>query len=310
MGIGDQDQADDRVDEGGTIASLPNANEAKDKNPRHAKARATRKPAPRANPPRAKSATFLCYDLSLPAVMIVVPCYNEAQRLPVARFREFLDHSSIGFVFVDDGSRDQTYQVLENLRESYADRVSVLQLKTNQGKAEAVRHGINFALDQKVEYTGYWDADLATPLDAIPRFLAIFEQRPTLDMVFGSRVKLLGRKVQRRPTRHYLGRVFATVVSLMLRLPIYDTQCGAKIFRVRPDTNSLFADRFLTRWVFDVEILARYIRKLGSPDSAATHIYEYPLEEWEDVAGSKVKGSDFLKALRDITRIYWTYLRK
>ena len=241
--------------------------------------------------------------------MIVVPCYNEAQRLPLAAFQDFLNHSTIHLVFVDDGSRDHTAQVLENLRDSHPDRVTVLQLKTNQGKAEAVRHGINFALDHNVEFTGYWDADLATPLDAIPRFLAVFEDRPALDMVFGSRVKLLGRKVHRRPMRHYLGRVFATVVSTMLHLPIYDTQCGAKIFRVGPETSSLFADPFLTRWVFDVEILARFIRKCGSAAIAAGHIYEYPLEEWEDVAGSKVKPSDFLTALGDLARIYWNYLR-
>ena len=230
--------------------------------------------------------------------------------MPVARFQEFFHQSSIRFVFVDDGSRDGTAQVLESLRASCPDRVNVLPLKTNQGKAEAVRQGIDFALQHQVEYVGYWDADLATPLDAIPRFLAVFDQRPNLDMVFGSRVKLLGRNVQRRPLRHYLGRVFATVVSQMLRLPIYDTQCGAKIFRVRPETPALFADRFLTRWVFDVEILARYIRTLGSPGIAAGRIYEYPLEEWEDVAASKVKGGDFLAALRDIARIYWNYLRK
>jgi len=228
----------------------------------------------------------------------------------VARFREFFGDPNIGFVFVDDGSRDQTFQVLEDLRKSREDLVSVLQLKVNQGKAEAVRQGINFALEHNAEYTGYWDADLATPLDAIPRFLAILAQRPDLDMIFGSRVKLLGRKVRRQPARHYLGRVFATVVSLMLRLPIYDTQCGAKIFRVRPETRGLFRDPFLTRWVFDVEILARYIRKSGSADLAATRIYEYPLEEWEDVAGSKVKGADFPIALRDIARIYWNYMRK
>lgn len=241
--------------------------------------------------------------------MIVVPCYNEARRLRVDRFREFLDHSGIGFVFVDDGSLDQTAQVLEQLRASREDRVSVLRLKINQGKAEAVRQGINFALEHNAEYTGYWDADLATPLDAIPRLLAVLENRPGFDMVFGSRVKLLGRKVERRPARHYLGRVFATVVSTILRLPIYDTQCGAKLFRVGAGSRDLFAAKFLTRWVFDVEILARYIRQTGSPRVAAGRIYEYPLEEWEDVAGSKVKGTDFFVAFRDVVRIYWNYLR-
>ncbi|HEV1286236.1 MAG TPA: glycosyltransferase, partial [Bryobacteraceae bacterium] len=232
--------------------------------------------------------------MSEPRVMIVVPCYNEELRLPVDHFRRFLCESDVLFVFVDDGSRDKTLDRLESLREGNKDRVFVLRSPANQGKAEAVRMGFNFSLDtlalnQNADYIGYWDADLATPLDAIPQFMEVFAKHPDLDMVFGSRVKLLGRHVHRKTARHYLGRVFATVVSVMLRLPIYDTQCGAKIFRVRPDTRALTAEAFRTRWVFDVELLARYIRQLGSPQLAAQRIYEYPLHAWEDVGGSKVK---------------------
>jgi glycosyltransferase involved in cell wall biosynthesis len=246
--------------------------------------------------------------------VIVVPCYNEELRLPVDRFLRFLSESQVRFVFVDDGSRDKTLDRLESLRKGYEDRVFVLRSPANQGKAEAVRMGLNFALGtfgpgQDAEYVGYWDADLATPLDAIPQFMAVFAARPDLDMVFGSRVKLLGRHVHRRSSRHYLGRVFATVVSVMLRLPIYDTQCGAKIFRVRPGTQDLIAEPFKTRWVFDVELLARYMRQQGSPQLAAQRIYEYPLDTWEDVGGSKVKPLDFFVALRDVTRIYWKYIR-
>jgi glycosyltransferase involved in cell wall biosynthesis len=239
--------------------------------------------------------------------MIVVPCYNEEHRLPADQFLEFLYHSQISFVFVDDGSRDHTIDRLEGLRAGHEDRVFVLRLPANGGKAEAVRAGLNFALDQNADYIGFWDADLATPLDAIPQFLAVLAAKPELDMVFGSRVKLLGRHVQRKTSRHYLGRVFATVVSSMLRLPIYDTQCGAKIFRVRPKTRELIADPFLSRWVFDVELIARYIRQLGSAQQAAQGIYEFPLDVWEDVGGSKIRPFDFLAALRDIVLIYRKY---
>jgi len=244
-----------------------------------------------------------------PRVMIVVPCYNEELRLPADQFLRFLSESPIQFVFVDDGSRDKTLDRLESLRKGHEDSVFVLRSPANQGKAEAVRMGMNFSLDQDAEFVGYWDADLATPLEAIPQFMAVFADRPDLDMVFGSRVKLLGRHVHRKTSRHYLGRVFATVVSIMLRLPIYDTQCGAKIFRVRPDIRRLTAEPFRTRWVFDVELLARYIRLLGSPTLAAHRIYEYPLDAWEDVGGSKVKPFDFFVAFRDVMRIYWKYIR-
>jgi len=241
--------------------------------------------------------------------MIVVPCYNEELRLPLEPFRRFLCESAVQLVFVDDGSRDKTLERLNCLREGREDRVSVLGSPSNQGKAEAVWMGLNFALDQNAEYIGYWDADLATPLEAIGDFLEVLEAGPDLDMVFGSRVKLLGRHVSRRTSRHYLGRVFATVVSMMLRLPVYDTQCGAKILRVGPGTRELVAEPFRTRWVFDVELLARYIRQIGSPERAAGRIYEYPLQRWEDIGGSKVKPLDFFVAFRDLIRIYWKYSR-
>ncbi len=247
--------------------------------------------------------------MSEPRVIIVVPCYNEGLRLPVDRFLEFLGEHDIGFAFVDDGSTDNTIARIESIRAPNEDRVSLVRSPANQGKAEAVRLGINSALQQDPDFVGFWDADLATPLDAIPQFMAVFAERPDLDMVFGSRVKLLGRQVNRRAARHYLGRVFATVVSVMLRLPIYDTQCGAKIFRVGPRTRGLTAERFRTKWVFDVEMLARYIREVGSPESAAQHIYEFPLPRWEDVAGSKVKPTDFFTALKDVILIYWKYMR-
>jgi len=242
-------------------------------------------------------------------IIIVVPCYNEEHRLPVAQFRQFLCESQIRLVFVDDGSKDKTVDVLRKLKDEAPERVDVLRSDANQGKAEAVRIGVNYAIQQGAQYFGYWDADLATPLSAIRDFKEVLDSRPSLDMVFGSRVKLLGRKVERRAARHYLGRIFATVVSVMLRLPIYDTQCGAKLFRADSGTQPLFAEPFLSRWVFDVEILARYIARVGSPVAAAQGIYEYPLMAWEDIAGSKVKPRDFLVALYDLSRIYGKYLR-
>jgi len=137
----------------------------------------------------------------------------------------------------------------------------------------------------------------------------VIEGSDELEMVFGSRISLLGRHVNRRAARHYLGRVFASTVSIVLRLPIYDTQCGAKVFRITPELTQVLRDPFLSRWVFDVEILARYIA-LHDGSSAFLHeaIYELPLARWDDVAGSKVGPGDFLIAFLDILRIYRRYL--
>jgi dolichyl-phosphate beta-glucosyltransferase len=242
---------------------------------------------------------------------LVVPCYNEAARLDVEGFRSYLATvPTVHLLFVDDGSRDDTIGVLNRVCAGFGDRAFVLRRPANQGKAEAVRAGVVHALrGSSYEFVGFWDADLATPLNSVARFLQVFENHPGIEMVFGSRVQLLGRHVQRSAVRHYLGRVFATAVSTVLRMPIYDTQCGAKLFRVTSSTPQVFAERFISKWVFDVEIIARYLN-LYRADSRLLDkaIYEYPLERWIDVAGSKVRPFDFLTAFVDVVKIKLKYL--
>ena len=243
---------------------------------------------------------------------VVIPCYNEAKRLDYSSFRAYLTRaSSLRLIFVDDGSRDGTVEVLQNVCSGFEDRTSILRRETNKGKAEAVRLGLLHSLQQySQEFVGFWDADLATPLPVIDTFVELLKIRPDINMVFGSRVKLLGRHVKRDARRHYMGRVFATLVSNILELPIYDTQCGAKLFRVSSGIESVLKDPFLSRWVFDVEIIARYRRAYGNdPKKLEGMIYEYPLESWEDIAGSKVRPSDFFTAFFDILKIRSKYLK-
>jgi dolichyl-phosphate beta-glucosyltransferase len=246
-----------------------------------------------------------------PSCWIVVPCYNEGTRLPVGAFVDFLaKESDINFLFVNDGSRDNTLPVLEELRNGREDRVQILDKQPNGGKAEAVRAGMLQAMKQSsAAYVGFWDADLATPLEVVPDFVSLLRGNDRLQMVFGSRVRLLGHDVARRASRHYLGRVFASFASMTLRLAIYDTQCGAKLFRVTPELGLVLRQPFLSRWVFDVEILARYIA-LHKGDVSYLHnsIYEFPLPRWHDVAGSKVHPGDFFKGAIDLARIYRAYL--
>jgi glycosyltransferase involved in cell wall biosynthesis len=242
---------------------------------------------------------------------VVVPCYDEARRFPSARFAAFLAaEPGIDFVFVDDGSRDGTLARLRALESGWPGRVQVLALAENAGKAEAVRRGMLRALDEPVAYAGYWDADLATPLEALLDFRGVLEARPALELAMGSRVVLLGRRIERRALRHYLGRVAATTISLVLGVRVYDTQCGAKLFRAGPGLRELFAEPFVARWAFDVELLARMVRarrERGLPPVDAA-ICEMPLAEWTDVAGSKVRPGDYLRAGLDLLRIRRRYL--
>jgi len=243
---------------------------------------------------------------------IIIPCYNEEKRLDVACFRDFTSAShNITFLFVNDGSTDSTLRLLESLKRSAPTKFAVLNLQQNRGKAEAVRQGFSLAIDSHPDYVGFWDADLATPLDAIPEFLAVAESRPDLEIIIGSRVKLLGRRIERRRSRHYLGRVFATAVSTAVGLDVYDTQCGAKLFRASSAINALFQQPFHSRWIFDVEIIARLIQARRGKElpQAEQVIYEYPLLEWKDIPGSKLTYRDFLRAAWELFRIHGYYLR-
>ena len=243
--------------------------------------------------------------MTKPSTCIVVPCYNEATRLDSAAFDAYVSTTSdVSFVLVNDGSSDATLSVLQTLAQKHPSRVRALDIQPNQGKAEAVRRGMLLAMEGgEFEFAGFWDADLATPLTAIPVFIDVLQRLARVDVVFGTRVALLGRQIERKPSRHYLGRVFATAASIVLSLPVYDTQCGAKLFRVSELNRGLFETRFLSRWIFDIELVARYCRERAGQ----VGIYELPLDQWRDVGESKVRPIDFVRAAGEMLIIYRTY---
>jgi glycosyltransferase involved in cell wall biosynthesis len=237
---------------------------------------------------------------------IIVPCYNEEDRLPIAEYRRFLSGGGgVDLLFVNDGSTDGTQEVLSSFRNTFPDGVDVLQLEKNSGKGEAVRQGAIHALGKKrYAYIAYFDADLATPLEQVFPLAAALEKKGS-SMSFGSRVKRLGVRVERKPLRHYVGRIFATEASLLLGLPVYDTQCGAKLFSAELGAK-LFQAPFLSRWFFDVEIFFRLKACLGGGD-VGEHAIEVPLEVWVEKGDTKVRFSDFLGAPFELLRIFFAY---
>src|SRR3954469_22270296 len=111
-------------------------------------------------------------DIKTGEVVVAVPCFNEARRLPLQEYSSFLDRSpNVTLVLVDDGSTDDTPLVLERLRQLHPRQVCTLRLNSNGGRDVGVRRGMRAALRRQPVGVGYWDADLATPLGAVPQFV-------------------------------------------------------------------------------------------------------------------------------------------
>lgn len=236
-------------------------------------------------------------------LILVVPLYNEAQRLALDPWRDYLRaHPAHALCFVDDGSSDGTVALLETLRVDMPGQVGLLRLPKNGGKGEAVRQGMLRALADTARYAGFVDADLAAPLSEVGLLADELDRHPGTWAAFGSRAKLLGRRIVRSERRHYVGRVFATCASIALGLPVYDTQCGLKLFRNTPEVRAAFAEPFRSRWIFDVELLGRLAKAAGT--DVERRVREVPLEHWEERGDSRLRLADFIRAPLELLAIW------
>lgn len=247
--------------------------------------------------------------LALVRIHLVIPCHNEAKRLVFLGYDDALrQHPELSLLFVDDGSRDETARFLHDFCAAYpAQRCDLLVLPANVGKAEAVRRGMHHLADRtaSVDYFGYFDADLAVPLqEAFSFFDMLQDRRPVL--VMGARVRLLGTtRISRSLTRHLVSRVFATLVSAATDLPVYDTQAGAKL--VRADmAGPLFQEPFINRWTFDIELLYRCMQRFGRRD-IADHVAEVPLRQVHDPGASTITLRHVITIPVALLRTWWTY---
>jgi glycosyltransferase involved in cell wall biosynthesis len=235
-------------------------------------------------------------DFSTTRVCLVVPCYNEYTRLDSDTYINFLKaNPAFDLCFVNDGSTDLTLDKLQLIKSIITERVDIVNPGYNSGKAEAVRIGINHVFNKKIyQFIGYWDADLSTPLDESIIMLDYAKKSGDYKLIIGSRIKRLGADIRRSPKRFYLSRLFATVASIMLGLPVYDTQCGAKLVHFSI-VESVFNQSFQSKWLFDIEIIARLINIFGNA-SARKLIIEVPLHTWIEMGNSRISTFYLLKA--------------
>jgi glycosyltransferase involved in cell wall biosynthesis len=238
-------------------------------------------------------------------ITLIIPCYNEEKRLQESVFLEYLSfHPDVAILFVNDGSDDNTAERIECLAGKAPLQITYLHLSNNMGKAEAVRRGMLKGYETNHSaWLGYWDADMSTSLAEIDHLLGCAQGEVKILMC--SRVRRLGASIDRHLWRHIGGRIMATLLSVLLRLPVYDTQCGAKIIR-RDVIESIFSKPFLSKWLFDVEILFR-LSSLYPNLARDNSVIEVPVLKWKDVAGSKLKIRHIIRSLIDIIHLYISY---
>ncbi|CAB4757012.1 unannotated protein [freshwater metagenome] len=236
-------------------------------------------------------------------IAIIVPCYNEELRFPIQYWKEIVrTENEIKWLFIDDGSSDRTLEILQDVCVGTPSRVS--KCSKNRGKGNAIRKGFldTLEMDPEIEVLGYLDSDGAFSKDDIFRLANIAVQRisssmtqPT-DAVISSRVSLSGREIKRKSSRHYLGRLIATLLTRKWNDAPYDTQSGYKLFLNSRSFRDAIKSDFSTRWFVDVEILTR----IGINNKGILNVWEEPLFYWNDVAGSKLNFMKFHSILLEL----------
>ena len=241
-------------------------------------------------------------------LVLVIPCYNEANRFLKDQYLEFLNSFPENFlIFVNDGSKDETGNILKKLYESFSQQIHIINLAKNKGKSNAIRTGMLYANESlKASKIGYLDADLATSFQEIIRLSSLISNESVF--IFGSRILKIDNEIIRKKYRFIIGRIIATIISKILRERIYDTQCGCKVltFSLIP---LLFNDKFISTWLFDVELFFRLKIKYGEK-SLKKLCKEIPLKKWVDTDDSRVSFLYIFKIWLDLYKINSLYNKK
>lgn len=234
-------------------------------------------------------------------IHLIIPCFNEADRLPESAITAFLQsHPNVSILLVNNGSTDTTGAVIDHIVQNSPQQAASMNLPVNRGKCECVRQGILALLEQSsAEWLGFWDADMATGLEELDRLPAFVSE--STKMVLCSRIRRLGAVIDRYRLRFYLSRMSATIISVVTRLPVYDSQCGAKLVH-RQIAKQIFEQPFLSHWLFDVEMLLR-LKALYPAAGLDETAVEVPVTQWKDVPGSKLRSHHVVRSLIDIFRI-------
>lgn len=237
---------------------------------------------------------------------VVIPCYNEELRLLGDEFKTFIN-SNLGYhlCFVNDGSTDKTLEVLEKLRVGNEDHISIYDCEKNGGKAEAVRLGmLHLAKQNQFDYLGFLDADLSTDFADFHDLVTTISGSH-FKIVSGSRMARMGADITKESARAIISKMINFIIRKTIGMEFNDTQCGAKIMS-KDVIEKTFQTKFLTKWLFDVEIFMR-MKKIYGDEETKKMVCEQPLKRWIHADGSKLSFKDSLKIVFQIGQIAISY---
>lgn len=237
---------------------------------------------------------------------VVIPCYNEEKRLLSEEFRSFV-HKNLGYhlCFVNDGSKDNTLAVLKELQKGNESHISIYDCPKNGGKAEAVRLGMLHLAEQKqFDYIGFLDADLSTNFDDFSDLVKTITNSK-YKVVSGSRISRMGADITKESARKIISMTINFIIRKTLGMEFRDTQCGAKVMTTDV-VEKTFGRKFLTKWLFDVEIFMR-MKKVYGNKQAQEMLCEKPLNRWIHADGSKLSFKDSFKIVGQIGQIALHY---
>lgn len=226
-----------------------------------------------------------------PFLSIVIPAYNEESRLPgtLERVFRFLDKQPFTseILVVENGSNDQTFEIAQQFASGHQN-AHVLR-NEQRGKGLAIQHGVKAAVGK---YVFLCDADLSMPIEEISKFVP--PKLEEVDIAIASREAPGSVRYNEPYYRHFTGRVFNTLIRLLVLPRLQDTQCGFKCIRADV-ARDIFRYQTLTGWAFDVELL--YIARYHGYSIA-----EIPIH-WYFNADSKIR------VFRDSPRMFLDLLR-
>jgi len=230
---------------------------------------------------------------------IIFPFYNEGKRVDLSSLRNFIDAVDADVFFVNDGSTDNSSQLIHALMKNTKSKTRIIELTKNSGKTNAVRIAMLKSLEEGYDFVLTQDLDLPYSHQDANRVFNLIDSE-SVDIYSGARVRLAGIGTLRSPLRQWAGRIIATLIFAFYSKEFYDPQSPCKAYRLESIQNGL-KEKFKSRWFGDVELLYR-LRKMN----LELKCKEFVLEEWHDKPHGKLAIRSIFKVALDLTKVRFT----